>query len=229
MCFLIAGAPVFGVASDVVVSVNDCVVASYSYEQLCSLSYPIPQMKEAVVVRSPVGYPHDNVRLFGITLDELFPVMVDAWELIVTDADGTTICIKDEQLAEKLSLYVFGTYVGDKENQSDATHTGLGADSSLTSDTRQVSIALKGDVSTEKSLRVWLSWEGVPELKREIQRYAGMHGLSIDLLDVPKTSSKLLQTHRGGGNGSRCRHVAIRRYPWTCHRGYSAALGLYGP
>jgi ABC-type glycerol-3-phosphate transport system substrate-binding protein len=44
-----------------------------------------------------------------------------------------------------------------------------------------------------------VSWEGVPLLKREIARFAELHGIRVKVTEVPKTDSKLLSVLRGGG------------------------------
>lgn len=60
-------------------------------------------------------------------------------------------------------------------------------------------IDIQGDRATERDLEVWLSWEGVPELKAEIDRWARGTGVRVRTVDVPDTRSKLLAAIRGGG------------------------------
>ncbi|MFP4268478.1 MAG: hypothetical protein ACLFQW_10830 [Spirochaetaceae bacterium] len=49
------------------------------------------------------------------------------------------------------------------------------------------------------SLTIWLSWEGVDELKRELRHFAETHQVELKLVQVPNTDTKLTATLRGGG------------------------------
>ena len=49
-------------------------------------------------------------------------------------------------------------------------------------------------------LEIWLSWEGIRELKEEIARFARHHDLEIKTLEVPHPESKLVSVVRARGD-----------------------------
>jgi ABC-type glycerol-3-phosphate transport system substrate-binding protein len=111
--------------------------------------------------------------------------MIEVWELSLS-SQGNLMKIEDTHLAECLQNYIL--VVGSIDTSGKYLPI-----------TESISIHLQGEISTERSMDVWLSWEGIDELKNEIERFASMHDVDIHMLEVPKISSKLIQTHRGGG------------------------------
>ncbi len=151
--------------------VNNTLSASYSYDELSAFSYDIPKM-EGIQVLNDHGGPAS-----GVMLDEIVPIMIEAWDLSLYDASEMIQHLSDDQLAEKLPSLAFAL--------DDPNH--------------RYRLSLTGERSSEEQMSIWLSWEGVDRLKEEIQRYAQMHGISITMLEVPKCAAKLSQTHSGGG------------------------------
>jgi len=60
-------------------------------------------------------------------------------------------------------------------------------------------VRIEGDLLDDGELEVWVSWEGVTELKQEILRWGRLHGVRVTVNEVPKSDSKLLSVLRGGG------------------------------
>jgi len=50
-----------------------------------------------------------------------------------------------------------------------------------------------------KELEIWLSWEGVDEIKEEIKRFSNSQGLTVNAVEVPRPESKLLSVVRARG------------------------------
>lgn len=168
-------------AGNLQISVNNIPYTTFTLEELAQLSYMIPSDTMFTYIQSG----GEDIALIGeqrgITLDELFPVMNEAWELQVNSSHGTSYIVKSPEMAEELSFYALSL-----ENQEFSDFI--------------LSLNLIGEISQDRSMEVWIGWEGVPELKQEISRFATMHGVSIKSLEVPKISSKLIQTQKAGGN-----------------------------
>ncbi len=129
-----------------------------------------------------------NVSRAG-SVGELFGPQFEAWRL---EAGGRVIL--DGKLGERLyELQVQSGRNGwelllEATDGRPAERIPLGA-----------RLALYGEACSERDLEVWLSWEGVPELKSEILAWAKEAGVNVKVLDVPSIKSKLIAVQRGGG------------------------------
>ncbi|HAE22703.1 MAG TPA: hypothetical protein DCG47_10335, partial [Spirochaetaceae bacterium] len=109
------------------------------------------------------------------SLGELFGPQLEAWRL---EAGGRVIL--DENLAERLyELQVQSGRNGwelllEAADGKPAERVPLGS-----------RLALYGEACSERDLEVWISWEGIPELKAEIQAWAKAAGIQVKVLDVP--------------------------------------------
>jgi len=129
----------------------------------------------------------------GFSLGELYPPQLEAWKLELSNP-ATTRTIHSDSLGERL----YGIYV---------IQTGSGWDVMLDTGSgspveriRSVSsLALYGEPCPEKSMEVWVSWEGVAELKALVRSWAANAGVSVKVVDVPSIKSKLITVLRGGG------------------------------
>jgi arabinogalactan oligomer/maltooligosaccharide transport system substrate-binding protein len=143
----------------------------------------------------------------GLALGEVAPLLEEAWRLDARGADGTKAW-SDDTLAERL----YAIYLVESSPATPATpatpaakaaaaKTASGWDLVVGKERfRGVeSIRLAGSLLAEDGLEVWLSWEGVPEIKTEIARFAAAHGKRIKAIEVPNTQSKMQTVARGGG------------------------------
>lgn len=124
----------------------------------------------------------------GLALGELIPPLTEAWNLEAESRSGGTRRWTEGDLADRLHE----TWLLRTPGGWDLLHRGIrlaGVDR----------IAISGDPAVERDLEVWLSWEGVPRLKAEIERWARFTGVKVRTVDVPDTRSKLLAALRGGG------------------------------
>ncbi|PKL06995.1 MAG: hypothetical protein CVV53_01505 [Spirochaetae bacterium HGW-Spirochaetae-9] len=156
------------------IRLNGVARSMLSDERLRALSYSIP---------TPASMER------GLALSELLPPLIEAWQIDCLGSGGAKSWT-GEDLADRLPEF----YLIQGAEGWDLLH----------GDTRirfLASIDVKGDASHEGELEVWLSWEGVPELKAEIQRWASLTGAKVRAVDVPDTRSKLLAVQRGGGRG----------------------------
>ena len=169
--------------ASITLTLNGSEHAVYSVTDLASSAYPVVQEAPYTCINPSEQL---NGQPIGITLDELFPLMVDAWNL-TTDFKGNRKSIDNPHLAEHLPYYVLLVGTSDESGQFYLIENS-------------VEIALEGEISTDSTLDIWISWEGVSELKKEIERFASNHQVTINTLEVPKISSKLIQTQRGGGS-----------------------------
>jgi len=200
-------------AADVDVFVNDVHWRSYTEQELAALAYPVPQEYIEQIVNprdsydAAPGNPEnaaDEVRsqsqaeteaVLAVSLGELFPLFIDAWELeISTDqaepesSGGTKRVIENQNLAEELfaMLYRIDDHPNDPLN--DHKNSRL--------ETTSTVLNISGEVLENPEASVWISWEGTDLLKEEIARFSRHHDAVIDVLEVPKISSKLVQSHK---------------------------------
>ncbi len=122
-----------------------------------------------------------------VALGEICPLMAEVWRLEASSATGKKAWESDD-LGERL----FEVHLAEAKGGWDLV---VG-----TERFRAVErVDLSGELLSEKSLEAWVSWEGVPELKEEVARFASSHGLSVRVTDVPNTQTKLLAVARAGG------------------------------
>ena len=61
-------------------------------------------------------------------------------------------------------------------------------------------IHIEGESIESGEIEVWLDWEGIDYLKKEIKRFEMLHkNMKVKAVFVPKISGKLLTVYRGGG------------------------------
>ena len=124
----------------------------------------------------------------GLALSELLPPLIDAWKLECSHDKGLLL-LEDDALADKLDdIFLLST-----KNRTWDLQIGGERLGDLSS------ISVHGDIAEERELEVWLSWEGVPELKAELERWSRLSGVKVRAVDVPDTRSKYLTSLRGGG------------------------------
>lgn len=140
----------------------------------------------------------DGSRARGLSLGEVAPLVSEAWRL-EAKGGGKSRVWYDEGLGERLySIYLVEAPASAKaasKGSAPAWVLWVGKESF----TGLESIRIEGEPLAEDGLEVWLSWEGVPELKAEIARFAGTHGKRIKTVEVPNTQTKLLALARAGG------------------------------
>lgn len=162
---VVIGVPLY--AGSLQVTVNGQSYAHYNQQELSGFSHSLPD--------TDFLNSNDAAVSSGVSLFDLLPLFIDAWELNVTDGEGRVLVSRDdEDIAEALPYLI------------------------ISPQGRDLSVHIVGDVLEETTASVWLSWEGVDQLKSEISRFAGLHDVSIDVLEVPRISTKLVQTHRAG-------------------------------
>jgi len=162
------------------------------------------------ILETPLVLP-DGSTARGLALGEVAPLLEEAWGLEARGADGTKAW-SDDTLAERLySIYLVesapaaptvpGAPGAAPASRGAAPKAASGWDLVIGKERfRGVeSLRLVGSLLAEDGLEVWLSWEGVPELKAEIARFAAAHGKRIKAVEVPNTQSKLQTVARGGG------------------------------
>lgn len=123
-----------------------------------------------------------------VALGELIPLMAEVWK-IEARSDSGNLILEDADLGERL----FDMYISVSGDTLDFIARGKRL--------RGVErLVLSCELLAEKNLDVWVSWEGVPELKAEASRFATAGGVSVKVTDVPNTQTKLLAVARAGGN-----------------------------
>jgi len=132
----------------------------------------------------------------AISLAELIPPLADAWRVEAwqtgngrTDSATKSVLWSAGDLAERLDRFwliekpggTWGVVFDGK------TLDGVGR------------IDVTGEHTEERPPEIWVSWEGVKELKKEIDRWSRLTGVKAKTVDVPDVRTKLLSVQRGGG------------------------------
>jgi arabinogalactan oligomer/maltooligosaccharide transport system substrate-binding protein len=129
----------------------------------------------------------------GISLAGLFQPQLAAWSL---EIDGQVLA--DDELGERLHEFILIRTSAGWDLARPAYAAAASAESLVRiRDIRN--LALRGEPCPERSLEVWVSWEGVPALKAEIAAWAARAGVTVKVVDVPSIKSKLITVLRGGG------------------------------
>ncbi len=125
----------------------------------------------------------------GISLAEIYPPQLEAWAL----ETGARSILSDD-LGERLAVIFLIQTASGWDLLLDKVKSGP------QERVRDISrLFLNGESCPEKSLEVWVSWEGISELKAELARWASKSGIAIKTVDVPSIKSKLITVARGGG------------------------------
>jgi maltose-binding protein MalE len=159
--------------------VNDSFRKRYSNAELSPYLYTLP----------PTGdnsFHAENGT--GISLDELFPPLIDAYRLdIISGEKKETILnpwLADELPHSYLHRGESGTWNCVLPNKTVPDVKAL---------------HIYGEEVNADQLDVWVSWEGTCELKEEIARYEKLHRITVNVTEVPTIDSKLVSISRGGG------------------------------
>ena len=128
--------------------------------------------------------------LRGVPLEDVLPVMTEARVLTVSTASGSRR-IEGAELAERLGEIVISVVDGDL---SLVLPADLGPPVPGV-----LAIDVEGTPLDRHTLEVWVSWEGVRELKGLVAAYASAHDLDIKVVEVPDPRAKLMAVVRGGG------------------------------
>ena len=133
----------------------------------------------------------------GLSLAELFPPQLEAWRL---ELGGRSI--DSDSLGERLhDIFLVRGAAGWDLVMDVVMDVVLGVAGSRRERIPTGGVlGLRGEPCPEKSLEVWISWEGVPELKALLSRWAESAGISLKAVDVPSIKSKLIAVLRGGGS-----------------------------
>ena len=162
------------------VGVNNLTRRRFSELDFEQLSYPVPR---------------GGALAEGITLLEAAPLMAEAYRVDITTRRGGTETVSGDLAGSFAGWYLFrdgGEWVLETRN-SPAGASGKGVYTGVTR------IDIAGELLEAETLTVWVSWEGTDLLKEEIERFAGLTGQEIAVLEVPRIQSKLTSVARGGG------------------------------
>ena len=145
---------------------------SFSTDELRRLSYPVPA---------------EFGRGRGISADELFPPVYDAWKISLSAENG----IVEKRIPELASLLP-GIYLVESLNGWTLSAPGWTVENVKTVD-------ITGEKLHKSELEIWINWEGGDLLKEELRRYEVLHEVSVKTLSVPRPDSKLIAVSAGGG------------------------------
>lgn len=123
----------------------------------------------------------------GITLLELLPLMEEVSQMTIVHGGAETDLTGED----------LGEYWGESFLEETASGIILHFQNQIYPGVQ--ALRWEGTPMESDELEIWLSWEGVDELKQEIRRFAGLHGIAIDAQEVPKPASKLTAQVRARG------------------------------
>ncbi len=159
--------------------VNDSVWKRYSGNELSSYLYTLPPIDN-------ISSQQSNGE--GISLDELFPPLIDAYRLDIIH-NGEKETVLNPWLADELPH----TFL---HRGKTGTWNCLLPNKTVT---EVEALRIYGEEVVSDRLEVWVCWEGIRELKEEINRYENLHGITVNVTEVPNIDSKLISISRGGG------------------------------
>lgn len=169
-------------------------------ENVGALDIRVNQTRSGSFVRAELqrmarSRPVGDEFLTTVTIEELFPVCRSMESLTVSSSSGETVRLSED--GSVLPLYRSYLHLAPGGRLRFLHINGDGRiESSLDS---VESIEIEAELLDSDSLEVWISWEGVEELKAEIERWAELHAVDVQVNEVPKSDSKLLSVLRGGG------------------------------
>lgn len=155
------------------IRLNGQLVRSWEEGQLENLSYLVP---------AGPGFST------GISLDEVLPLCASAYRLVASSNSERRI-IEGEELAENFASWYLAATAGGGWD--------LLIGQERFPDVR--SIEILGEPLAEDQLEIWVSWEGIPLLKEEIERFSNLHDVKIKVTEVPRIETKLISILRAGG------------------------------
>ena len=155
-------------------SINGEIWKTRTTRNLNELSYPVP-------------FGTDTVS--GISFDELFPAVYEAWQLEIFNTDGSSLRLADPDLGDGLGrIYLIGIDKSWSVLYKNRLFPAVSA------------INIAGEPLENDPLEIWINWEGTEELRTEISRYAALHDIEIKVAEVPKPDSKLISVSQANGS-----------------------------
>ena len=162
---LLWAVPLVGVEA-LEISVNDTRRSSFVRAELQRMARP-----------RPVG----NEILSTISIEELFPVCRSMRSLTVSSGSGENLRLSEEGSVLPLYHSYLHLAAGGQLRFLRTNDDGR-VESRLDS---VESIEIEAELLDSNSLEVWISWEGVEELKAEIERWAALHAVNVKVNEVP--------------------------------------------
>ncbi len=154
--------------------VNGSLWKEYADNELKALSYTIP---------------FQNRSYRGISLDELFPAVFEAWEIKLKSASSEIINLTGPGIGKNLSRIFI---INDNNSWSLLYNNRIY--------TKINSLGLECEILDKSPIEIWINWEGKDLLRSEIKRYAEMHNIEIKVTEVPKPDSKLVSVSQAMGS-----------------------------
>jgi ABC-type glycerol-3-phosphate transport system substrate-binding protein len=162
-------------ASGIEIRLNGNLVRHWEESRLERLSYRVP---------TESGFSS------GISLDEILPLCTSAYHLAAFNASDQRIILEEEDLADNFaSWYLVASPRGNWD---------LVIGEKRLPEVRKIEIL--GEPLADKQLEIWVSWEGIQLLKKEIERFSNLHALAIKVTEVPRIETKLISILRAGGH-----------------------------
>lgn len=124
----------------------------------------------------------------GVSVLEILPLFSSVYKMEIVHAAGTET-LRGDDTADRFRQWLFlPRPSGDIDLQTDEKTYR-----------RIRELRLWGEELYSRQLSIWISWEGLKELKEELNRFADYHQLEFNILEVPSIDSKLTSAARGGG------------------------------
>lgn len=136
-----------------------------------------------------ISYPVSSGGRFtaGTTLLEGLPLFTSVYKMEIQHAFGTER-LEGNNLADSFGDWLFLI-----------NPDTVDIETSFGTFRRVRGVRIWGEELASKSLSMWIAWEGTTELRTELNRFAELHGLEIDILEVPSIDSKLTSAARSRG------------------------------
>ncbi len=151
----------------------------YNHEALQSLVYNAG-LRETQI-SSPSGW------YSGFSLLEILPLMEDVYSMDIETSEESYHFTGDDLANDWPDSYL----IKDPERNHIIFQNDLYSN--------VTSLHFSGTPMDSDELEIWLSWEGIKELKDELNRFSIIHNIDIKAVEVPRPESKLISVVRANG------------------------------
>ena len=190
-----AGPPVFGKEASMFKKAGLLLAAVFCTLDLYALSFSVngtgwSTKTDSELSNLSYNLPRGDTSHAAVSLDELFPAVYEAWRLDFQSArtEGLTR-LSDPDLGNDLNrIYLI----------RDEDSWALLYKSRIFYSVERLN--LECEPLEKDPLEIWINWEGIDLLRKEIERWAVMHAVDVKVTEVPKPDSKLISISQAGGD-----------------------------
>jgi len=147
----------------------------------------------------------EGIPVPGVTVGELLPLILEVHSITIETADGERTNTSGHPADFLFKWVLFQSGSAEDGSRSDGAASNRSAWNLYTQHMVYEavrSIEIDGIELPLGELSVWLSWERVDVLEKEIDRFADLFGVHVEVNTIPDTAAKLVATERARGHSA---------------------------